>query len=409
MNILYIDHYAGSPEMGMEFRPYYMAREWSKMGHNVTIIAGDYSHLRKNNPSVLKDFQSESIDGIKYIWIKTGTYSGNGSQRAFSMFRFVMKLSIHASRIVNDYSPDLVVSSSTYPLDTYAGQLIAKKAKAKYIHEVHDMWPSTLYEVGGMSKHHPFVLLMQVAENSAYKHCDKCVSLLPYAKEYMIEHGLKPEKFVNIQNGIVQDEWIDSLPIPECHKSFFDKHSEEFVVGYFGGHAPSNALDQLLDIAKGYNENYPNDNVIFVLVGEGIEKQRLINRTKDERINNLFFLSAVDKKSIPNLLKHFDVSYMTGITSPLYRFGLSLNKMYDSMMAGLPVICVYDAPATLVKEFGFGYQFNPNEKEQIVSSIVKLKEMSKEERLTIGQRGKSIVEEYFNYSYLAKQFLSTIQ
>ena len=34
MNILLINHYAGSPEMGMEFRPYYFAREWVKAGHH---------------------------------------------------------------------------------------------------------------------------------------------------------------------------------------------------------------------------------------------------------------------------------------------------------------------------------------------------------------------------------------
>ena len=66
MNILYINHYAGSSEMGMEFRPYYLSREWIKMGHKVTIIAGAYSHLRKNNPTVSKDFQREIVDGIEY-------------------------------------------------------------------------------------------------------------------------------------------------------------------------------------------------------------------------------------------------------------------------------------------------------------------------------------------------------
>ena len=52
MNVLYINHYAGSLEMGMEFRPYYLSREWVKNGHNVRILAGDYSHLRKKNPFV---------------------------------------------------------------------------------------------------------------------------------------------------------------------------------------------------------------------------------------------------------------------------------------------------------------------------------------------------------------------
>ena len=66
MNILYLEHYAGSPEMGMEFRPYYLSREWVRMGHKVTIIAGDYSHLRKKNTSVINDCANANIDSNKY-------------------------------------------------------------------------------------------------------------------------------------------------------------------------------------------------------------------------------------------------------------------------------------------------------------------------------------------------------
>ena len=61
MNVLYINHYAGSLEMGMEFRPYYLSREWVKNGHNVRILAGDYSHLRKKNPFVNADFEEQKM------------------------------------------------------------------------------------------------------------------------------------------------------------------------------------------------------------------------------------------------------------------------------------------------------------------------------------------------------------
>ena len=71
MNILLINHYAGSPDMGMEFRPYYMAREWIKEGHRVFIIAGDYSHLRKNNPVVNRDFEKKNINQDDLISIGT--------------------------------------------------------------------------------------------------------------------------------------------------------------------------------------------------------------------------------------------------------------------------------------------------------------------------------------------------
>lgn len=401
MNILYINHYAGSPDMGMEFRPYYLSREWVKMGHNVTIIAGDYSHLRGKNPVVAKNFQSEIIDGIEYVWVKTGTYEGNGITRALTMERFVRKLYYHAGMITKRWNPDVVIASSTYPLDTFAAQKIAKKSNAKYIHEVHDMWPATLYEVGGMSKRNPFVVGMQIAENSAYKHCDKCVSLLPNTKEYMVQHGLNPEKFVNIQNGIVEEEWINYESIPKEHSDFFLSHSNQFIVGYFGGHAISNALDWSLDVAK---EMRSNKGIIFVFIGDGVEKKRLIERAKQESIDNAFFLPPVCKKAIPDLLKHFDCSYMTGMPSPLYRFGLCLNKMYDAMMAGIPIVCAFDAPDTLVKVYRCGYQCSPTNISEVVLKICQIMEMSKTERIEMGKRGHDAILNSFTYSILAKHF-----
>ncbi len=400
MNILYIDHYAGSPEMGMEFRPYYLSREWVKMGHKVIIIAGDYSHLRKNNPIVKKDFQTDEIDGIEYVWLKTGTYEGNGVARAITMERFVRKIYTHARKIANDWKPDVVIASSTYPLDTYPAQRIARLAKCKYIHEVHDMWPATLYEIGGMSRLHPFVIVMQIAENSAYENCDKCVSLLPYAKEYMMKHGLIPDKFVNIQNGVVEEEWDNPELIPENHRRFFEENTDKFIVGYHGGFALSNCMDTLLDTAKMIND----PEIKFVLVGDGVEKRRLIQRKHEEKIDNVVFMDSVSKKAIPNLISFYDISVILGKPSPLYRFGLCINKMYDSMMGGKPIICAVSAQRTLVELFDCGTQVNSGKPEDIKEAIVSLKGLSKTEREIIGNNGKNAVLKEYTYQKLARQF-----
>ena len=121
MNILYIEHYAGSPKMGMEFRPYYLSKEWIKMGHHVDMIAADYSHLRISNPKIEHDFEKENIDGIDYYWIHTSKYKGNGLQRAFTIMQFVGKLLLHTQQIADKLKPDVIITSSTYPLDTYVG------------------------------------------------------------------------------------------------------------------------------------------------------------------------------------------------------------------------------------------------------------------------------------------------
>ncbi len=405
MNIILLDHYAGSPEMGMEFRPYYMAREWVKMGHNVRIVGGDFSHLRIKNPKIKKDFTTQTIDGIKYTWLKTGEYEGNGVKRAESMLRYVGKLRFNAERIARAWKPDVVIASSTYPLDTYAAQKIAKCADAKYIHEVHDMWPATLYEIGGMSKNHPFVVMMQAAENSAYRHCDAVVALLPYTKKYMVKHGLRPEKFNNIQNGVLTEEWTDKLPLPVEHEQLFEKLKDKFVVMYMGGHALSNALDILIDCAAKEKDK----DIAFVLVGDGVEKQRLIKRTQDEGLDNVYFLPPVPKTMVPALVGKADCSYMGALDSPLYRFGLCLNKMYDCMMAGKPIVCAINAPKTLVEQYDCGLMADPTDVRTVNDAVHMLKAMTKQEREAMGENGRRAVIGNFTYEKLAKRFADIME
>ena len=402
MKILLINHYAGSPEMGMEFRPYYMAQEWIRQGHEVDIIAADYSHLRRKNPKVQRDWQIEEIDGIRYHWLRTGDYDGNGVRRALTMFRFVGKIWLKAKVIAREWKPDVVITSSTYPLDTYAGQRIRKYClkNIKLIHEVHDMWPATLYEVGGMSKRHPFVVLMQFAENSAYQHSDRVVSLLPHAKSYMIAHGMDGEKYVCIPNGVVVSEWENPAPLPEIHKNFFEEHKGQFIVGYFGGHALSNALDILLDVAKRINDSQ----ISFLLVGDGVEKKNLLKRKEEEKLDQVHFLPAVSKASIPELLKSIDCIYIGGANSPLYQFGLCPNKLFDSMMAGKPIIFAFTAPETAVEQYNCGLRINSGDTEGIVHSIKDIKELSLEQRSVLGANGKKAVLEHFTYKKLAKNF-----
>ena len=403
MNILLINHYAGSPEMGMEFRPYYFAREWVRAGHHVQIIAGDFSHLRKENPKVEKDLQYEDVDGIQYCWIKTGRYEGNGLSRALTMFRFCYKLRKYADRILEKARPDVIITSSTYPLDTFPAQYMRKKCHAKLIHEVHDMWPATLIELGGMSKYHPFVQMIQVGENSAYRKSDKVVSLLPCAKDYMVRHGMKADKFVCIENGVVDDDWKNPLPLPQGIEKELTvlKEDGKFIVGYFGGHALSNALGNLLKAA----EKIHNDKIHFVLVGKGIEKEKLKTYAKEHRLQNISFFPAVQKGSIPNLLKYFDISYCGAKESALYQYGISLNKIYDSLYAGVPILLAFHANGNLIEKYHCG-AVSKGDPAEIAKKIEDLFSMENEEKMKMSANGKKIIEEKYLISKLALDFIN---
>ena len=404
MNILLINHYAGSPEMGMEFRPYYFAREWIKMGHRVDIIAGDYSHLRSINPEVRKDFQESVIDGIHYHWIRTGEYEGNGVKRALTMARFVSKLWIHAGKIVRRLDPDVVITSSTYPIDTYAGQRIRKKSKKKIrlIHEVHDMWPATLIEVGGMSKKNPFVIVMQIGENSAYRNSDNVVSLPPLAKDYMIEHGMAAEKFVEIPNGIVEEDWENPMPLPDEHEKILNdlRKEEKFIIGYFGGHALSNALEVLLSCA----EKSGDSSIHFVLVGDGVKKPDLIAEANAKRLKNITFLPPINKKAIPSLCEKFDLIYFGSKASPLYRFGIAMNKMIDGFMAGKPMVCAITTPESPISKYDCGIMVDSEDVEGSLEAIKKIKDMDVASLENLKERAIKTAVNVYSYKILAQRF-----
>ena len=405
MNILIINHYAGSPEMGMEFRPFYFATEWIKMGHKVSILAADNSHLRKRKININKSFTEEIIDGIKYIWVKTPAYQGNGIARVRNIFSFVWQTYFNARKIAKEICPDVIIASSTYPSDNYVAKKIAKLSNAKHIYEVHDLWPLSPMELGNMSKYHPFIMLMQHGENFAYKYCHAVVSMLPNTKEHMANHGLNLNKWFYIPNGIRTEDWDNPEQIPEKHENVLNKLKEQnkFIVGYVGGHALSNALDTLLDSAEILKNN---NKIVFVLVGDGVEKPSL--EKKYSHLENVIFLNPVRKNSIPNLLQKMDVLCFGTNKSKLYKYGISMNKMMDYMMASKPIIQYIDTEYDIIKMAKAGFTAEAQNPTKLSESIINMANLSENERIEMGKSAKSFVLQNHNYEKLASDFIKIV-
>jgi len=407
MNMLLINHYAGSPQYGMEYRPYYLAREWVKMGHKVVITSASFSHLRSKQPEVNGNISEELIDNIRYIWIKAPSYKGNGLKRILNMLTFVSKLMFLSKRLSSQFRPDIVIASSTYPLDIFPAYLVSRFSKAKLIFEVHDLWPLTPIELGKMSKWHPFIVVLQIAEDFAYKNANKVISILPKALDYMVSRGLDPKKFVHIPNGIDTDEWQSfNAPLPLQHQETIERLKQEgkFLVCYAGSHGISNALDYFVESAV-YLKGLP---IALVLVGKGPEKEKLQKYAIENNLNDVIFLPPVPKNSIPELLSKMDILYIGWRRSPLYRFGISPNKIFDYMMAGKPIIHAISAGNDLVAESGCGISIPPEDPVAIAEAIKKLIDMSPLEREEMGRRGREYVIKNHDYKVLAKRFLEAI-
>jgi glycosyltransferase involved in cell wall biosynthesis len=404
MNIVIVNHYAGGPSFGMEFRPYYMAKEWAALGHKVIVVGATYSHLRSKQPGG-KSIRIETTDGVKYIWVPTNTYKGNGLGRILSFLNFLYGLYFKVGRVIEkEFVPDLIIASSTYPLDLYPLRRLANKYNAKLCYEVHDLWPLSPQELGGYSKYHPFVVVMQMAENFGYQESDFIVSMLPAALPHMIEHGLDPKKFHYIPNGFDKGEWDKEniAPLPKEHVEAIaelkSKHS--FLVAYAGNHGIANSLDSFLDAAA-----LLKSNVAIVLVGDGPEKNGLIKMANEKKITNAYFLPAIKKKSIPALLEQFDALYIGLKNESLFRFGISPNKMIDYMMAGKPIIQAINAGNNMVKEYGCGIDVTPENPASIALGIETIESMHASDRATLGANGRKAALAHHDYKVLSENFI----
>ena len=404
MNILMISHYAGAPQYGMEFRSYYMAREWVRIGHRVTVVGAAFSHLRKVQPPV----GHETLEGVNYLWLPTTHYEGNGIKRVLSMFQFCCQVYKHSRELI-DFKPDIVIASSVYTFDLYPCRHIARRTGAKLVYEVHDLWPLSVITIGGYSRKHPFILMLQHCENYAYRHCDMVVSILDKAFPHMQRHGLSEDRFCCVPNGYLKEEWenIDNISIPKEHEELLTRLHQEgkIIVGFAGGHTQSTAMDVLLDAAGLLKER---SNLAFVLVGNGPQKTELMTKAKNENLSNVFFLPPIDKNSIPKLLQQFDICYAGGIHSSLHRYGTSFNKIIDYMLAAKPIVKSVDEPGCEVERVGCGIQVEAENASQVRDAIVTLANMSEEERENMGAKGQKYATENLEYHALSQQFIDYV-
>jgi len=406
MNILYINHYAGSPRHGMEFRPYYLAREWVRYGHKVTIVASSYSHLRQHNPdmaNVTGNYSYETIDGIDYIWCKTVEYPQNGVKRLLNIFDFLVKAYKLRKYIRSHIKPDLVIASSTYPFDTILAHKISRQSNAKFYYEVHDLWPLTPMEIGGMSKYHPLIIAMQYAENYGYRNSDITVSMLPHALEYMQQHGLSADRYKYVPNGIViQDNQgqIEPLANTVLQQIMQIKSQYRFVVGYAGSLGESNAMEYLVDAMP-----YINDDIALVVVGGGVSRDKLVAQATSHGVTNLYFIEAIGKYQIPALLALFDACYIGWHDYPIYRFGISPNKIFDYMRASRPIIHSTNLVNNLVNIAACGITVAAEDPHAIANGVNTIAKLSVDELSQLGHNGNRYVLANHNYTVLARNFI----
>ncbi|HZF79867.1 MAG TPA: glycosyltransferase family 4 protein, partial [Rubrivivax sp.] len=311
-------------------------------------------------------------------------------------------------RLLREFGADVVIASSTYPMDIWPARRLARGAGAKLVYEVHDLWPLSPIELSGMSPYHPFVVLCQAAENSAYRNADHVVSMLPKVHAHMAAHGLDLKKLAIVPNGITLDEWQgDPAPLRDdvAGAVAVARKAGATVVAYAGSMGEPNSLDTLLDAAV-LLRGQP---MHFVLVGDGHLRERLQQRIGQLQLPHVTLWPPIPKAQIPTLLAAADIAWLGWQRVPIYRFGIAPNKLMDYMMAGVAVLHSVEAGNDPVADSGCGLSVPPQDPQALAAGLQRLAALPAEHRRAMGERGRAFVLAHHTYPVLARRFLEALR
>jgi len=386
----------------MVYRNYALARELILMGHDVTIVTSFYAHTRKFQPPKPSVYCSEVVDEINYFWLPGFRYSPDSILgRVSAMFGYTVMATLWLLLKIRRGSFDFVIGSAPYPTVIYPAFLASRISGAQLIFDIRDLWPLTLKKLGGYSAHHPFIYLLQCAEDFACRKSDLVLAVPQNCERYLRSRGLRANRFLHMPNGVGEANKRRSLSNELRGMLKELRSSGQFIVGYTGAIGLANSLDCLIEALA-----LVDPCVVLVLVGHGERVGTLRELAADIGVaENVKFIGRISKAEVADLLSLVDVAYVAAIRSTLYRFGASPTKVNDYLLAAVPVIYGVGDTGNPVALAKCGIEFRPESVDSCAAALTAILNLSPSERLAMGKKGREWICENQSWSKQAEALI----
>jgi glycosyltransferase involved in cell wall biosynthesis len=410
MKIWILNHYASSPDKAAGTRHYDFGRLFAEQGHEVTIFASSYSHFTRAEErlSGSRMMRVEWVDGVRFVWVRTIPYTDNGILRVLNMLSYAAVASLAQFRFAR---PDVIVGSSVHLAAVAAACAIGRVRRAPFVFEVRDLWPQTLIDIGALPERSMAARVLAWMELFLYRRARAVVSLLPGAPDYIAGRGIPREKISYIPNGIAPGHPAVSAiagGTAELLARIADWHRAGVTVaGYVGSHGRANGLDTLVRAADELQARGER-RFAFVFVGEGPEKAACQRLAAESGLTNVLFWCAVPKQEVPAVLAALDVLLFCLRDVPVFRYGLSSNKLFDYLASGRPVVAACSVTDNPVAASGAGVCVPPEAPGAVADALLEVAALGGAGRTALGRRGQRWVNEHHHSAVLATRFLDVL-
>ncbi|MBT5201811.1 MAG: glycosyltransferase family 4 protein [Gammaproteobacteria bacterium] len=351
-------------------RTFEHAREWVKLGHEVTIIT-----CAPNFPEGVlfegyrnKWYQRDVMEGIDVVRVKTYITANDGfTKRIFDYISFGIMGCIAG---LIQKKPDVIVSTSPQFFCACGAWLLSVLRRKPWVFELRDIWPASITAVGAMETNRVIRLLEKI-EMFLYRRADRIVSVTNSFKDELIERGIDGSKIDVVVNGVDLSIYTPASIKDEKLAAEYQL-AGKFVVGYIGTHGMAHALDKVLD-AAGLLQS--DDNIRILFAGGGAERANLEQSVQQRGLTNVVMMPRQPKAMMPAVWSLCDISLIS-LRDALLFTKVIPSKIFESMGMGLPMVisCPEGEGTEIIHDTQSGVVVPPEEPELLAACVRELYE-----------------------------------
>ena len=406
MNILLIHQYFLEEDDPGGSRWNEFTRVWTEQGHTVTVLGGMMHYNGKEKkPEYKGRLFVKKQQGAVTVWRchVSEAYNKHFIGRLWGYFSFMFS-SLYAGLFKAKGKFDVVIVTSPPLFVGASGYLVSRLRRMPFVFEVRDLWPESAIDTGVLTNK-VVIKLAYWVEGFIYKRAKLINVLTPAFYTALKEKkGIPESKLIQISNAA--DFSLSEKLLNEFDRDTFRKEhglDGKFVITYVGAHGVANYLEQLLDAG----EALADTNVLFLLIGQGMEKDRLVKLAAERKITNVRFLDSVPKAEVFRYILASEMGASVLKRVDTFKTVYS-NKTFDYMSCKRPILMAIDGVSReLVEAAGAGTYVEPEnigEYSRVIRTYLNDPERVKRE----GESGYQFAKKNFDREVLAGRYLAYI-
>lgn len=400
MKILFLTQYF-PPEVGApQNRIFEFAKQLRAFGHEIIILTAmpNYPKGKIYEGYKRKLICKEEIEGLKIIrtWIYATPNKGFIA-RLGNYFSFTLTSLLFGIFLVG--VQDVVITESPPLFLGFSGYMLSKFKRAKFVFNVSDLWPESAVKLGVLNNK-LMINLSTHLEEFCYRKANLISCQTRGIVNNIVNRGFSPNKVRLVTNGVNLNFFNKENECKEFRSTISDNN--DFLVYYAGLLGLAQGLGVIIEVAR---ELKKYKNIRFFLIGDGPEKNKLIELAQSYQLENVKFLPLQKKQDMPRIVASMDATIIPLKKLELFK-GAVPSKMYEALASSIPVILAIDGEARqMILDAEAGICVEPENVEEIKNAVLKLYN-DRNLCTMLGENGRKFVTENYSREEITRKFQS---